>query len=70
MPEKSKEDVILKNVDESKRRTLMRLALGAAFVTPVVASFSIDGLTISKVHAQAVDGSGVVPPKKKPLPPD
>ena len=65
MAEKSKEDLILKDLDESKRRTLLRLALGAAFVTPIVASFSIDGLTISKVHAQAVDGSGFTPPKKK-----
>ena len=68
MAEKSKEDLVLKGLDESKRRTLMRLALGAAFVTPIVASFSIDGLTISKVHAQAVDSSGVVPPKTNPKP--
>ena len=68
MTEKSKADLVLRDIDESKRRTLTRLALGAAFVTPVVASFSIDGLTISKVHAQAVDGSGVVPPKKKKKP--
>jgi hypothetical protein len=68
MTEKSKEDRFPISVDESKRRTLTRLALGAAFVTPVVASFSINDLTISKVHAQAIDGSGVVPPKKKKKP--
>ena len=30
-------------LDAAKRRTLAKLALGAAFVTPVVASFSMDG---------------------------
>ena len=52
MTEKSKQDEALNGIDESKRRTLTRLGLGAAFVTPIVASFSMDGLTISKVHAQ------------------
>ena len=60
MTEKSKQDEALEGIDESKRRTLARLGLGAAFVTPIVASFSIDGLTISKVHAQTVNGSGFV----------
>jgi len=63
MTETSKKEEALKGIDESKRRTLVRLGLGAAFVTPIVASFSIDGLTISKVHAQAANGSGaVIPP--------
>jgi hypothetical protein len=56
----SKQDEALKGIDESKRRTLLRLGLGAAFVAPIVASFSMDGLTISKVHAQAANGSGFV----------
>ena len=38
----------------------MRLGLGAAFVAPIVASFSMDGLTISKVHAATANGSGAV----------
>jgi hypothetical protein len=50
----------LKGFDEAKRRTLTKLALGAAFVTPVVASFSMDGLTISRVHAESANGSGLV----------
>jgi hypothetical protein len=70
MTEKSKQDEALDGIDESKRRTLARLGLGAAFVTPVVASFSMDGLTISKVHAQTANGSGIVGPsnmtKEKP----
>jgi hypothetical protein len=60
MGEKSRIEEALKGIDESKRRTLMRLGLAAAFVTPIVASFSIDGLTISKVHAKAANGSGLV----------
>ncbi|THD50175.1 MAG: hypothetical protein E7774_00060 [Bradyrhizobium sp.] len=35
----------LASVDTAKRETLRKLVLGAAFVIPVVASFSIDGLT-------------------------
>jgi hypothetical protein len=62
MSEKGKQDEALEGIDESKRRTLARLGLGAAFVTPIVASFSIDGLTISKVHAQSANGSGFVAP--------
>jgi hypothetical protein len=64
MTEKSKDEA-LKGLDESKRRTLIRLGLGAAFVTPIVASFSMEGLTISKVHAQSRDGSGVTHPRNQ-----
>jgi hypothetical protein len=62
MTETGKKEDVLKGVDENKRRTLMRLGLGAAFVTPIVASFSLDGLTISKVHAATANGSGCVAP--------
>jgi hypothetical protein len=62
MSEQDKPDEALKGIDENKRRTLMRLGLGAAFVTPIVASFAMDGLTISKVHAQGANGSGLVGP--------
>jgi hypothetical protein len=58
MTEKSKDEA-LKGIDESKRRTLIRLGLGAAFATPIVASFSMEGLTISKVHAGSRDGSSL-----------
>ncbi len=64
MTEKSKDEA-LKGLDESKRRTLIRLGLGAAFVTPIVASFSMEGLTISKVHAQSRDGSGLNHPRNQ-----
>jgi hypothetical protein len=57
----------LEGVDQSKRRTLSRLALGA-FVAPIVASFPMDGLTISKVHAQVANGSGIVNPPNQTQP--
>src|SRR5450432_278226 len=44
-------------LDEEKRKTLTRLVTGTAFVAPVVASFAMDGLTISKAVAQA-NGTG------------
>ena len=62
MTEESKKEDALDGIDERKRQTLMRLGLGAAFVAPIVASFSMDGLTISKVHAQTANGSGFVQP--------
>jgi hypothetical protein len=51
----------LDKVDPSKRELLDRIARGAAFVAPVVASFALDGLTISKAQAQVANGSGVAP---------
>ena len=55
-------DRALESVDSAKRETLRKLILGAAFVVPVVASFSVGALT-SK--ARAGDGclttSGCIP---------
>ncbi|QCK87803.1 hypothetical protein E8L99_19610 [Phreatobacter aquaticus] len=48
-------------IDSAKRATLDRLAKGTAFVAPIVASFAMDGLNISKAQAQVANGSGVVP---------
>ena len=62
MTKKTKQEEALSGIDESKRKTLIRLGLGAAFVTPVVASFSMEGLTISKVHAAAQNSSSLVEP--------
>lgn len=48
-------------LDEDKRKTLTRLVTGTAFVAPVVASFAIDALTMSKAVAAANGtGSGIV----------
>lgn len=46
-------------IDPSKREMLDRIVKGAAFAGPVVASFALDGLKISKAQAQVANGSGV-----------
>ena len=43
-------DRALAAIDAGKRDTLRKLILGAAFVAPVVASFSVDAL-MSRAHA-------------------
>jgi hypothetical protein len=63
MSESKKIDEALAGVDEAKRATLTRLVAGTAFVAPVVASFAMDGLTISTAQAitVAANGSGFLP---------
>ena len=65
MTDTSKQKQGLDSLDAKKRETLKRLALGAAFVVPIVTSVSLDGMTISKVHAAAPAGSDVRERKKK-----
>ena len=42
----------LEGVDEGKRSTLIRLVRAGAFVTPLIASFAMSGLTIEHAAAQ------------------
>ena len=51
-------DRALADIDAGKRATLRRLIAGTAFVAPIVVSIAMDGLTISKAHAQVSNGSG------------
>lgn len=44
-------DSVLDKVDPAKRSFVRKVVTGTAFVAPVVASFSIDGLTIGDAHA-------------------
>jgi uncharacterized membrane protein len=60
MNESDRTNTALAGVDEAKRATLTRLLTGSAFVAPIVASFAIDGLTISKAQATVANGSGLV----------
>ena len=60
MSESKKIDDALAGIDAAKRATLTRLITGSAFVAPIVASFAMDGLTISKAQALIANGSGVV----------
>lgn len=46
-------DRALAAFDEAKRATLRKLIIGAAFVVPVVASFSVDGVVSTKAYAKA-----------------
>jgi hypothetical protein len=62
MAESKKIDEALAGVDTAKRATLSRLLTGTAFVAPIVASFAIDGLTISKAQAAIANGSGFAGP--------
>ena len=55
--ERTKIDQATSGLDESKRATLTRLVTGTAFVAPVLASFAMDGLTISKALAVS-NGTG------------
>ncbi len=47
------------SIDPAKRDTLDRMIKGAAFVGPVVASFAMDGLKMSRAQAQVANGSGL-----------
>ena len=56
-------DAALRGIDESKRATLRRLIVKGAFVTPIVASFAMSGLTVERAAAQTNSTSS------RPLPP-
>jgi len=45
-------DRLLEHVDPAKRLFLKSLVVGTAFVAPLVASFSLDGLSVYEAHAQ------------------
>lgn len=45
-------DTALSGFDEDRRATLRRLILKGAFVTPIVASFAMSGLTVERAAAQ------------------
>jgi hypothetical protein len=66
MTEKKINDA-LAGVDAGKRETLTRLITGTAFVAPIVASFAMDGLTISKAQASTANGSGFAVPSDRRL---
>lgn len=51
-------DEVLDEIDPSRRGFLKRIAVGAAFATPVVSSFSMRGLNLNVAGAQ---GSNVSP---------
>jgi hypothetical protein len=56
-------DAALQGIDENRRATLRRLIVKGAFVTPIVASFAMSGLTVERAAAQTNSTSS------RPLPP-
>lgn len=56
MSEQDKTKEALEGLDSAKRETLTRLVTGSAFVAPVVASFTMQGLAIRPAHAAASAG--------------
>jgi hypothetical protein len=46
-----KADEALKGLDEGKRKVLLRLAKGGAFVAPIVASFAMKGISVTPAMA-------------------
>jgi hypothetical protein len=65
MSDGKKIDDALAGVDDAKRATLTRLLTGTAFVAPIVASFAMDGLTVSKAQAVPPNGSGLPPSDRR-----
>ena len=45
-------DAVLHGIDQGKRATLRRLIVKGAFVTPIIASFAMSGLTVERAAAQ------------------
>jgi hypothetical protein len=51
------EEKILGKVDENRRGFLKRV-LGASFAVPVIATFSMEALTVDSAHANLVSNVG------------
>lgn len=52
-----KDDEFLEKVDPDRRDVVRRILQTTAFAAPVVASFNLDGLTVSMAQAQTANGS-------------
>ena len=55
-------DPILEQVDPEKRDFLKKVLAGTAFVAPIVASFSMEGLSPNEAFAQSTNSSVPVNP--------
>jgi hypothetical protein len=51
MSQKNIDEEILNSVDESRRSFLRKVIVGAAFATPIMASFSMDGFFVKEAEA-------------------
>ena len=53
MADRSDLDGTLEGVDSSRRTFIKRVAIGAAFATPIVSSFSMSGMSVNTAAAQS-----------------
>jgi Na+/H+-dicarboxylate symporter len=51
MADNSNDPKLIDRIDESKRTSIRKMVVGAAFIVPTVASFSLNGLAINEAHA-------------------
>jgi len=58
--DKDRLDQALETIDSSKRESMRKLLVGAAFVPPAVASFAIYGMTVTSAQASNTITSNVV----------
>jgi len=52
-------DEELAGIEPSRRTFIKRVAIGAAFATPIISSFSMSGLSVNAAAAAAPHNSGV-----------
>lgn len=65
MAEREVNEKVLNGVPAERRSFVKRILVGAAFAAPVLASFSIDALTVRSAQAQ---GPNTPPPSPAPEP--
>jgi hypothetical protein len=58
MSKQGKLEEALTGVDAKKRATMMRLLASTVFATPIMATYALDALAISKAQARPANGSG------------
>ena len=59
---------VLHGIEENRRRTLRRLILKGSFVTPIVASFAMSGLTVevaAQTHNQTTTSRPLTPSDRR-----
>ena len=57
--QENKRSELLEKIDPNRRDAIERILKTSAFAVPVIASFNLDGLTVSMAHAQTANGSGI-----------
>lgn len=61
MAAKETDEKVLNGVQADRRGFVKRLLVGAAFAVPVMATFSIDGLTVKSAQAQGINNPPAAP---------